>query len=109
MSKYHAQRTTYNGEQFDSKRELARYKELLLLQRGHVITDLRRQVPYLLIPAQYNKDGKCIERSASYVADFVYRKNGKLVVEDCKGVKTDVYRLKKKLMLWVYEIEVLET
>lgn len=108
MSKYHSQRVTYNGEQFDSKRELGRYKELLLLQRGHVITDLRRQVPYLLIPAQY-RDGKCKERSCSYVADFVYRKDGRLVVEDCKGLKTDVYRIKKKLMLQLYDIEVLET
>lgn len=108
MSKYHSQRVTYNGESFDSKRELGRYKELLLLQRGHVITDLRRQVPYLLIPAQY-RDGKCKERSCSYVADFVYRKGGRLVVEDCKGLKTDVYRIKKKLMLQLYDIEVLET
>lgn len=108
MSKYHSTPVEVNGIRFDSKREAARYKELLLLQRGHVITDLKRQVPYLLIPAQY-RDGKCKERSCTYVADFTYRYDGKLVVEDCKGLKTDVYRIKKKLMLWLYEIEVLET
>lgn len=69
-----------------------------LLERSGKITGLKTQVSYLLIPAQY-ENGKCIERSCRYVADFVYWQDGNLVVEDAKGLKTDVYRIKRKLML----------
>lgn len=51
----------------------------------------------------------CMERRCEYVADFVYRdRQGRLVVEDVKGVRTKEYIIKKKLMLWVYGIEVKE-
>lgn len=106
-NKYHAQKVTYRGEPFDSKREAGRYAQLLLLQRAGQITNLKRQVPYLLIPAQYI-DGKCVERAVTYRADFVYRENGELVVEDTKGVRTPDYIIKRKLMLQVYGIRVKE-
>lgn len=55
----------------------------------------------------------CIEQSAVYTADFVYKdKDGNLVVED---VKSDVtrkepdYVLRRKLMLHVHGIRILET
>ena len=53
-SKYHAKKTTYQGQTFDSKKEATRYQELRLLQLAGEITDLQRQVPFLLIPAQYD-------------------------------------------------------
>lgn len=106
--KYGNQTVVRNGRKFDSKREAGRYAELQLMQRAGMITDLKTQVSYLLIPAQYDENHRCIERSCRYVADFVYRQNGELVVEDAKGLKTDVYRIKKKLMLQIYGIKIKE-
>lgn len=53
MSKYHSKKITVDGETFDSKKEYRRYRELLLLERAGLITNLQRQVKFLLIPAQY--------------------------------------------------------
>lgn len=108
MTKYKNFKVTVDGEKFDSRKEAGRWKELLLMQRAGLITDLNRQVHYLLIPAQFI-NGVCVERSVSYVADFVYKENGQLVVEDTKGLKTDVYIIKRKLMLSVYGIRIRET
>lgn len=93
---------------FDSRKEKKRYEELLLMQRAGVISGLDRQVRFELIPAQY-ADGKCVERSCFYIADFTYWQNGKHIVEDCKGFKTDVYKIKRKLMLWRWNIRIKET
>lgn len=80
------------------------------MERAGVITDLKRQVRYLLIPAQYDKDGKLLERCCNYYADFVYRdKAGKIVVEDTKGFRTQDYIIKRKLMLLNYGVRILET
>lgn len=80
--KYHNRKVTIDGITFDSKKEAYRYKELKLLQKAGEISDLRPQVKYILIPAQYKPDrigkrggikkGKIIERECSYIADFVY-------------------------------------
>ena len=104
MSKYHNQRR--GG--FDSIRERKRYGELKLMERAGMISGLTRQVRFELIPAQYH-NGKCLERSCSYYADFTYWKDGRFIVEDCKGFKTDVYRIKKKLMLERHGIVIKET
>lgn len=108
MSKYHSTPTEVNGIRFDSKREANRWLELRMLERAGKIEKLKRQVKYLLIPSQY-RDGKCIERECSYLADFVYVKDGHLVVEDCKGFRTPEYKIKRKLMLQLYDIRLVET
>lgn len=92
----------------DSKKEAKRKAELQLLEKAGVISDLKCQVTYELLPRQEYK-GKFAEHPVKYIADFVYTENGETVVEDVKGMKTDVYRLKKKLMLWRYGIKVKET
>lgn len=107
MSKYKNRKITVGGEVFDSEREYTRYRELLLLQRAGIISDLKRQMPFLLVPAQ-KINGKIVERACSYVADFVYQENGKTVVEDTKGVRTKDYIIKRKLMLYVHGIRIQE-
>lgn len=107
MSKYRNTKVSVDGILFDSAKEARRYTELKLLQRGGYISDLRLQVPFVLIPSQ-RKDGKLIERKCSYIADFVYTENGEQVVEDVKGVRTEVYRLKRKLMYLVHGIKIRE-
>lgn len=97
-SKFHNVRIEVDGLKFDSKKEYKRYTELKLLERAGVISDLRLQVPFELVPAQ--PGGLRSERPLTYVADFVYydREKGFQVVEDTKGVKTDLYIVKRKLM-----------
>lgn len=93
---------------FDSKAEEKRWYQLCLMEKDGLISDLRRQVRYQLIPAQ-RINGRVVERACDYVADFVYMENGQQVVEDVKGFKTDVYRIKKKLFLQRYGIQIRET
>ncbi|MEE1050200.1 MAG: DUF1064 domain-containing protein [Clostridia bacterium] len=104
-NKYSNTKITIDGVTYDSKKEARRHRELLLLERAGKITNLERQVKFELIPKQ---DG---ERACTYVADFVYTNvdTGERVVEDTKGFKTEVYRIKKKLMLWVHKIRIIET
>ena len=117
-SKYGAKKITVEGITFDSKKEARRYLQLLDMERNNEITDLERQVKYILIPAQREPDtvgkrggikkGKLIERECAYVADFVYNQNGRRVVEDTKGVRTKDYIIKRKLLLWVHGIRIKE-
>lgn len=108
MTKYHSRKVTVDGIAFDSHREAKRYRELYLLQRAGLISDLRTQVKYTLIPAQKKPSGGT-ERACTYTADFVYRnKSGKEIVEDAKGVRTQQYIVRRKLMLFVHGIEVQE-
>lgn len=122
--KYHNKKIVVDGIKFDSKKEAARYKELKTLERAGIIQDLQRQVKYVLIPVQYEhtgkiyvkgkdkgkpKKGKLIERECAYYADFVYsKKSGELVVEDTKGMRTPDYIIKRKLMLYVHGIRIVE-
>ena len=125
-TKYNASKCVVDGISFDSKHEATRYCELRLLQKGNVIRDLRLQVEFELIPAQYAPDtteitktgktrtvkGKCLERKCSYIADFVYILNetGETIVEDAKSpiTRTPEYKIKRKLMLCRYGIRIRE-
>ena len=109
MNKYRNKTVVVGNERFDSKREANRWVELQLMERAGLISDLRRQVTYELIPTQRGEDGSVIERSCSYKADFVYVCNGIQVVEDCKGMRTAAYIIKRKLMLKNYGIRIKET
>lgn len=104
MNKYHASKAEFNGIKFDSKHERDRYVELLLMERGNYIQDLKTQVRFPLIAK--SKYG----REIVYVCDFAYYENGKLVVEDAKSpvTKTPLYRLKKRLMAEKYDIVIKE-
>lgn len=122
MAKYGNKTVFYGGKVFDSKKEAARYKELIMLERVGEITNLETQVRFELIPAAYEtyerygkngkrlKDGRrLIEKAVNYIADFAYKdKDGKIVVEDTKGFKTKDYIIKRKLMFDRYGIRIRE-
>ena len=120
MSKYRSRKVVYDGITFDSKKEAKRWQELNFKQKLGVISDLQRQVKYVLIPAQREPNrtgsrggkikGKLLERECSYKADFVYHDNltDKTVVEDAKGYRTKDYVIKRKLMLERYNIQIKE-
>lgn len=105
-SKYHARKVSVDGITFDSKKEARRWSELKLMESAGIITDLQRQVTFVLLPSQKG-EGRT-ERPAKYVADFVYQENGKTVVEDTKGMKTRDYILKRKIMLFIHGITIKE-
>lgn len=107
-SKYNARKVMVNGIRFDSKREAERWQKLRTMEWAGLISDLKRQVPFQLLPSQRGEDGKVVERGVKYIADFAYIQDGKQVVEDAKGVKTDAYKIKRKLMLKVHGIRVQE-
>ena len=119
-NKYHSKKVEYNGLKFDSKHEARRYQDLSIMQQAGEIKDLRRQVKYILIPAQREpatvgarggiKQGKLLERECAYIADFVYTvtETGQTVVEDTKGMRTKDYIIKRKLMLFIYGIQIKE-
>lgn len=107
-SKYHARKVRTADGVFDSQKEYRRWCELKLLQKAGHITDLERQVRYELVPSQRGEDGKVVEKSVNYIADFRYRENGNLVVEDTKGVRTADYIIKRKLMLFRHGIRIKE-
>lgn len=120
QNKYKNQKITVDNIAFDSKKEANRYFELRILEKTGKIADLKRQVKYILIPAQREPDkigvrggitkGKLIERECAYIADFVYKdlEKGELVVEDTKGFRTPEYIIKRKLMLYQYGIRIKE-
>ena len=108
MTKYRSQPVVVNGIKFDSRREARRYQELQLLLRAGEITQLQLQKKYTLIPAQKKPSGGT-ERAVTYTADFVYiDRTGKETVEDAKGMKTQQYIIRRKLMLYIHGIEVIE-
>ena len=122
-SKYRNRKVSVDGITFDSRKEAQRYRELKLLLLAGEIIGLQMQVPFELVPAQFEetgevyskgprkgqpKQGKCIEKSVVYIADFVYWQDGKRIVEDTKGVRTTDYIIKRKLMLHKYGIRIRE-
>ena len=108
MGKYGNRKTEVDGIVFDSRHEASRYIQLKYMMRFGLISDLELQVPFELIPKQKDRAGNVV-RPVRYQADFVYKRpNGETVVEDAKGVRTEVYKIKKKLMLERYGIEIQE-
>ena len=88
-----------------------------MLQNVGAIKNLQCQVKYNLIPTQVLphpfKKGKHYvrkERGVTYIADFVYERDGEYIVEDVKSkaTQTPQYKIKRKLMLWKYKIQVVE-
>lgn len=114
MSKYHNKKVIVDGQEFDSKVEAIRWCDLKTLERAGHISNLERQVEFVLIPPQSDPEtGKHCERAVKYVADFCYDNNrtGKYVVEDVKSSitrKEKSYIIKRKLMLYVYGIRIRE-
>ena len=105
---------------FDSKSEYERYLLLLDMERNGLITDLKRQVTYELLPKQtkivrkelktkVKEVVKVAEQDMKYTCDFTYYdKDGEFIAEEHKGSKWNVdeaVRIKKKLLYYFHGIE----
>lgn len=112
MTKYRNKKIVTPDGKFDSRKEYRRFKQLKRLEEEGIISDLRRQVKYQLIPKQKDMNGKVIERECNYYADFVYISNFEhaKIVEDVKGmlIRRPEYVIKRKLMLQIYGLRVRE-
>lgn len=98
-NKYNANKIEVDGILFDSKKEAARYQELLLMERAGQIQNLRRQVWYELQEGFIGISGKLV-RPIRYVADADYWENGRHIVEDTKSPATrkiKSYQIKRKM------------
>ena len=105
-----------DGLKFDSKKEHQRYVFLKDAEDNGLITDLRTQVKFELIPAvteEYvehlkTKDKiktRTLQLAITWTADFVYLKDGEEVIEDVKPSKfllSDRFVIKEKLFFWKY-------
>ena len=105
-NKYGSKKIEENGEKFDSKLEYRRWCELAMLEKAGVISELKRQVPFIIAPSVKFCDEKRALPSMKYIADFTYMENGVLVVEDAKGVQTPDFRIKRRLMITVHGIQI---
>jgi hypothetical protein len=97
-AKYRNQKCESAGIKFDSKREMMRWHDLQRMQDRGEISDLERQVVFVLC-GPVVVDGR--KRPAlRYIADFVYVRQGddRQTVEDVKGRVTEGYRIKRHLM-----------
>lgn len=98
--KYGNKKTCVDGVVFDSRKEADRYRELRMLEKAGIVSDLKLQQRFEIVPkAGGNK------RARFYIADFTYSEDGKRICEDVKSPITrqnPVYTLKKALFLWQY-------
>lgn len=108
MNKYRNKVVYLDGKKFDSKKEFERYSYLKLLERAKLITEVKTQVPFIILD-DYELNGKK-HKGIKYIADFCYidTQTGKYIVEDAKGFRTKEYKLKKKLFESKYRIEIKE-
>lgn len=107
-NKYHNKKIFFGSVLFDSKKEYNYFWKLKLMEKVGMIKDLKRQVPFELIPT--HKINNRTVRKMQYIADFTYitTEDNKLHVVDTKGYRTEVYKLKKKLFEYKYNMEIEE-
>jgi len=106
MNKYRAKPVIIDGIRFASTGEGNRYRDLKLLERGGVISNLELQPSFKLycgdVPVKYESG-----RHAVYKADFKYidKERGE-IIEDFKGMDTSTSKLKRALVKAHYGVTV---
>jgi len=108
--RYRNQPVIVDGVRYASKKQYDRWCQLKMLEKAGKVSNLRREVPFVLAPAVTLNGRK--KPPLKYYADAVYIENEKEVVEDTKSAitrKDPVYRIKIHLMASVHQIAVLET
>ncbi len=107
MSKYKNKKVVVDNILFDSKKEANYYTKLKILRDAGKILDLELQKRFVL-QQSFKLHGKTY-RAITYIADFVYKdQEGQTHVVDTKGYRTQVYKIKKKLFMKKFGIEIEE-
>ena len=106
------EKVVVDGETYNCMNDYYRWRDLKQLEIDGKISELKRQVKYVLIPAQRDESGKLVEYEVSYIVDFEYIENGEKVVEDnqsyARGAAYQLFSIKRKLMLHKFGIKVKE-
>lgn len=113
--KYRNIKTDADNIRFDSKKEARRFLQLKAMEQNGEISDLRLQVNFTLQEGYTKTDGERV-RPIVYKADFTYKKrdeNGRYtlyIVEDVKtkGTRTEKYKIKRKLFMEKFQMEISE-
>ena len=106
-NKYRAKKVAIGDEKFDSKAEYRRFLNLSAMEDVGKISELKRQVPFILAPSVKFDGENRAKPPLKYVADFVYiDSNGNQVVEDVKGMETPEFRIKRHLMVSVHGVQI---
>ena len=101
MSKYKSKKVEFQGEIFDSKFEATYYAYLQELLKQGKISNLERQVKYVLLPRQTDENNKFKYHPVIYISDFEYDDvQGVHHTVDTKGFKTADFRIKQKLFYY---------
>lgn len=120
--KYNNTKVEYEGIKFDSKKEMQRYLVLKDAEDKGIISDLKLQVRFELIPAvkeEYlehlkTKDKiktRTLQLPITYTCDFQYIKDGETIIEDIKAspkMLPKEYTLKKKMMFALKGVKIKE-
>lgn len=118
--KYGNTKVEYDGLKFDSKKEKDRYIVLKDAEKKGIITNLKTQVKFELIPAvkeEYiehlkTKDKvktRTLQLPITYTCDFMYVKDGVEVIEDVKAspkMLPKEFILKEKMMFALKGIKI---
>ena len=108
QNKYKNKSVEYHRIKFDSKKEMAYYIKLELLEQKGIIKDLELQKSFELQPS-FKLNGKTYKK-ITYRADFSYVsvQDNKIHIVDTKGFRTEIYKLKRKMFAYKYGIEIEE-
>lgn len=113
--KYRNIETTVDGIRFASQKEARRFLYLKGLENSGEISDLRLQVNFTLQEGFTKPTGERV-KPIIYKADFTYRKKDEnggytlYIVEDIKtkGTRTEKYKIKRKLFMEKFRMEITE-
>ena len=113
-NKYGAVAVYVDGVRFDSRKEAARYLELVLLAKAGRILSLELHPAFPLHIMELWRTGAPIRLTTvgRYTADFQYcdRETGEIVIEDVKSdpTRTEAYALRRRLAECIHGIHVRE-
>lgn len=106
------EKVVMDGEVYNCMNDYYRWCDLRQLEIDGKISELKKYVKYVLLPAQRDGTGKIVEHEVSYIVDFEYILDGKKIAEDtgsyARGAASQLISIKRKLMLHKFGIKVKE-
>lgn len=96
-----------DDDTFDSQGEYRRWCDLQLMQKAGVISELERQVSFVLAPSVVIDKRKKPEMK--FTLDFQYKSGGELVLEDFKSpstAKETAFIMRRHLLKSVHGLDV---
>ena len=92
--------TLFDGFNFNSEKEVHRYKKLKELRKQHKIKYLKVK-PRFLVLNDFKNNGN-LHKAIYYEPSFAYQIKNKEIIEDIKEYKNEAHEIKKKLFLFNY-------